>query len=146
MHYRNRIALLLLCCSLQTQADETAVGYVKVVGGEAWLANAGSRQNAEVGSAILPGQTLNTGVDGSMGVTFKDETIVSIGPNTSVAVEEFLYAPAKDDLKLSARILKGSLQYISGVIAKLKPEAVSVKTPSGVIGVRGTRFLVKVED
>jgi hypothetical protein len=48
-------------------------------------------------------------------------------------------------LKLWATISKGTLQYVSGVIAKLKPDAVAVRTPTGVIGVRGTRFVVMVE-
>ena len=40
---------------------------------------------------------------------------------------------------------KGTLNVVSGVIAKLKPESVSVKTPTGEIGVRGTTYLIKVE-
>ncbi len=146
MNYRNCIALLLLCYGLNTHADDTSIGYVKVVKGEAWLTMAGNRQKAEAGSPIMLGEQLDTGDDGSIGITFKDETIISIGPNTSVTVDEFLYQPAQKELKLSANILKGTLHYISGVIAKLKPESVSIKTPSGFIGVRGTRFLVKVEE
>jgi hypothetical protein len=69
-----------------------------------------------------------------------------LAPDTSVTVTEFLYDPAKAELKLTAKMLKGALQYISGVIAKLKPEAVVIQTPSGYIGVRGTRFLVLVEE
>jgi hypothetical protein len=49
-------------------------------------------------------------------------------------------------LKLSTRLSRGSLNYVSGVIAKLKPTAVTVKTPTGIIGVRGTQFVAKVEE
>jgi hypothetical protein len=80
-----------------------------------------------------------------MGVTFKDNTVMSFGPGTEITVDEYLYSPSRDDLKLSARIARGTLEYISGVIAKLKPEAVAIKTPTGTIGVRGTHFLVKVD-
>ncbi|MND08583.1 hypothetical protein D3C83_313120 [compost metagenome] len=62
-----------------------------------------------------------------------------------MTVDEYLYAPGKGDLRLGTSMTKGSLQMVSGVIAKLKPDAVSVKTPTGTIGVRGTHFLVKVE-
>ena len=146
MLYRYLFALALLCQGSVSHADDAVIGYVKTLSGQARLTFAGKSENAEVGTAVRVGQVIDTGADGSLGITFKDETIVSIGPNTSVAVDEFLYAPAKDQLKLSANLLKGSLQYISGVIAKLRPEAVSLKTPSAIIGVRGTRFLVKVED
>ena len=49
------------------------------------------------------------------------------------------------DLKFAASMSKGTLNVVSGVIAKLKPESVSVKTPTGEIGVRGTTYLIKVE-
>ena len=68
----------------------------------------------------------------------------SIGPDTEISVDEYLYTPAKGDRKLSANMLKGTLNYSSGIIAKLKPEAVSLKTPTGNIGVRGTHFVVMV--
>lgn len=146
MYYQRYLAIFMLCWAAQSQAEPDKIGYVKKVSGEAWLTMDGNSQKAEVGSAILVGQTLKTGKDGAMGITFKDDTVISIGADTSVAVDEFLYSPSKDQLKLSTNILKGTLQYISGVIAKLKPEAVSFKTPSGIIGVRGTRFLVKVDE
>jgi hypothetical protein len=60
-------------------------------------------------------------------------------------VDEYLYAPTKGNLKLVTSITQGTLHYISGVIAKLKPESISVKTPTGIIGVRGTHFLAKVD-
>jgi hypothetical protein len=40
---------------------------------------------------------------------------------------------------------QGTLQYISGLIAKLAPAAISIETPTGTIAVRGTRFLLRVE-
>jgi hypothetical protein len=80
-----------------------------------------------------------------MGVTFQDNTMMSFGPDTEVVVDEYLYAPGSDQLKLGASMTRGTLHYVSGVIAKLKPEAVAIKTPTGTIGVRGTRFVAKVE-
>ena len=38
------------------------------------------------------------------------------------------------------------MNFVSGVISKLRPESVSVQTPAGLIGVRGTQFVAKVED
>lgn len=125
--------------------EPETIGFVKVAEGEAWLAQDGKIALAHPGLAVHLGDILKTGRQGAMGVTFKDNTIMSIGPNTEVQVEEYLYAPGKDQLKLRANMLRGTLHYLSGLIAKLRPENVSVKTPTGIIGVRGTRFLVKVE-
>ncbi len=137
-------AIGLLCC-LSAQAEEAPIGYVKNVTGDASVSTAGQTVKAETGTPVLLGSVLRTGKNGSMGVTFKDETVMSFGPDTELSVDEYLYAPAQDKLKLGSRLSKGSLNYVSGVIAKLKPDAVSVDTPSGTIGIRGTQFVVKVE-
>jgi hypothetical protein len=92
------------------------------------------------------GSRLQTGAAASLGVSFKDNTMMSFGPDTELTVDEYLYAPAQNELKMSTRLIRGTLNYIAGVIARLSPEAVTVKTPTGIIGVRGTQFLAKVED
>ena len=127
-------------------AEEPPIGYVKNVSGEASVTSAGNSVRAEVGSAVLQGSVLRTGPQSSMGVTFKDETVMSFGPDTELTVDEYLYAPAKGKLKLSSKLARGSLNYVSGVIAKLQPDAVSITTPTGIIGVRGTQFVVTVEE
>jgi hypothetical protein len=71
---------------------------------------------------------------------------MSFGPDTEFVVDEYLYAPVQGKLRLGSKLAKGSLNYVSGVIAKLQPDAVTVRTPSGTIGVRGTQFVVKVEE
>ena len=142
---RNLILAFGLLWYFSAQADEPPIGYVKNVAGDASVSTAGQTVKAETGTPVLLGSVLRTGQNGSMGVTFKDETVMSFGPDTELSVDEYLYAPAQDKLKLGSTLSKGSLNYISGVIAKLKPEAVSVKTPSGTIGIRGTQFVVKVE-
>lgn len=121
------------------------IGYVKTVSGSAEVIDSGKAISARVGTPIQMGNRLKTGQDGTLGVTFKDNTVMSFGPDTELTVDEYLYEPGKDRLKFGTSMTKGSLQVISGVIAKLKPQAVSMKTPAAVIGCRGTRFLVKVE-
>lgn len=135
------LALLPLLAHAQTEP----IGYVKTVTGDAWVTTAGQRIKAQPGSAILLGSQLRTAAAATMGVTFKDNTVMSFGPDTELTVDEYLYAPAKGQLKLGTRLGQGSLNYVSGVIAKLKPDAVSIKTPSGIIGVRGTQFVVRVD-
>ena len=130
---------------LMVQAQTEPIGFVKTVTGEAWITTAGQRIKAQPGSAVLLGSQLKTSTAATMGVTFKDNTVMSFGPDTELTVDEYLYAPAQGQLKLGTRLSRGSLNYVSGVIAKLKPDAVTVKTPAGIIGVRGTQFVAKVE-
>lgn len=139
----------LLACSamaVQAQAPASAVGYVKTVSGDAWISTTGQKVKAVPGTPVKLGSQLKTAPSASLGVTFIDNTIMSFGPDTELTVDEYIYSPAKGDLKFGSSMTKGSLNYVSGVIAKLKPDGVTVKTPTGIIGVRGTHFVVKVEE
>lgn len=124
---------------------DAPIGYVKTVSGSATVTTADKVVKAEVGTPVFLGSVLQTGKSSSLGLTLKDETIMSFGSDTQLTVDKYLYAPAEGKLKLNSRLARGSLNYVSGVIAKLQPDAVTVKTPSGVIGVRGTQFLLKVD-
>ena len=138
-------AASLALLSFLAHAQSEPIGFVKTVTGDAWISTAGQRVKAQPGSAILLGSELKTAARSTMGVTFKDNTVMSFGPDTELTVDEYLYAPAQGQLKIGTRLGKGSLNYVSGVIAKLKPDAVTIKTPSGIIGVRGTQFVARVE-
>lgn len=140
------LSLIVLPFFSLAQTPPEVVGYVKTVTGEAWVSTGGQRVQAQLGTAVLMGSQLKTAAGAAMGIAFKDNTVMSFGPDTELTVDEYLYAPAQDQLKLAVRLVKGSLNYVSGVIARLKPEAVTVKTPTAIIGVRGTQFVAKVEE
>ncbi len=143
-----RLLPFLLAVGLfgSAMADEAPVGYIKTVAGEATVVSGGAAKRAEVGLPVYIGSVLRTGPKSSLGLTFRDETVMSCGPDTELTVDEYLFAPAAGKLKLGSKLAKGSLNYVSGVIAKLQPDAVSIKTPTGTIGVRGTQFVVRVEE
>jgi hypothetical protein len=95
---------------------------------------------------IQANDTLRTGPDGSIGVAFHDDTRLSLGPGSVLAIDEFVYAPRQGKLSLIFRMMKGTAVYLSGLIAKLAPDSVLFVTPSASVGVRGTKFAVKVEE
>jgi hypothetical protein len=127
-------------------AGDAPVAYVKNVMGDASVTTGGKIMKAEVGTPVSQGSVLRTGAKSSMGLTFKDETIMSFGPDTQLTVDEYIYSPAQGKLSLVSMLAKGTMNYVSGIIAKLQPDAVSINTPAGIIGVRGTQFVVKVEE
>jgi hypothetical protein len=120
------------------------VGYVKTVTGLAFVVTKGIPLAANIGTPVMQGSVLKTGAHSSLGVTFKDSTMLSFGPETELKLDEYTYQPAEGKLKFGSSLVRGTLNYISGVIAKLKPDGVSITTPSGMIGVRGTQFVAKV--
>ncbi len=137
------VLALALFTSVQAFAAPP-IGFVKSVSGEASIVSAGKATPAQPGAALSLGDIVRTGANGSLGLTLRDNTLMSFGPMTTFTLEEFVFSPVEGDLQLGGAITAGSLHYVSGAIAKLKPEAVKLKTPTGVIGVRGTRFVVVV--
>jgi len=140
------ILLTFLLPSLGAYAESDSVGFVKTVTGEAYVISDGTKVRAAIGTPVFQGSQIKTSAASSLGVTFKDETVMSFGPDTELTVDSYLYAPKQGKLKLGTKLAKGSLNYVSGTIAKLQPDAVSVQTPTGTIGVRGTQFVVKIDE
>jgi hypothetical protein len=138
--------MLLIAISFTTNAAaEEFVGFVKSVEGQASVVRSGESTDAKAGMEIKMGDVLKTGADGSVGLIFSDDTIVSMGPRTELAVEAYLFEPLEGKLAFIARILRGTVSYLSGQIAKLSPESVKLVTPAATIGVRGTHVLIKVD-
>ncbi len=136
--------LALLFATTLCIADDAVIGYVKTALGDASVIRNSQTLQAEPGTPVKAADLLKTGKQASMGIALKDNTLLSIGPDTELVVEAYLYNPAHDGLTLGMRLSQGTLNYVSGMIAKLKPAAVSVRTPTGNIGVRGTHFVAKV--
>jgi len=151
---RPLIALgLLLGLGLATLAptsvraqDPTPIGHVKSLDGAAFIITGDDRRAAKLGDAIVQNDVLETGEPGAIGVTFIDDTMVSLGPDTRLTIDEYVFSPADGQYSFVSKVGKGTMLFVSGVMGKLAPEAVSVETPAGTIGIRGTRFLVQVKD
>ena len=127
-------------------AEEPKVGFVKNVSGKAFIERNRIQMPAKLKDALMVNDTLITGRQGSMGVIFQDDSVLSLGPNTRLVISKFKFEPAEKQLSLVARIKKGTLVYLTGLITKLSPGAAQFITPTAVCGARGTRFAIKVED
>ena len=139
-------ATLLGVAAGTASATDEPVGYVKTVSGEVHAISAGQAVRVAVGSPLTAGSTLKTAANASVGISLRDNTLLSLGPNSEFKLTEFAFDPGEGKLSLASRLARGTLDYVSGVIARLRPEAVSVETPSGTLSVRGTHFAVKVQD
>ena len=123
-------------------APETA-GVVRACAGDATVTRDGAVFAAAVGVKLRVGDILATGPDGSLGVILRDNSTLAIGPESTLVIREFLFAPADGKLALLVRLSRGTLAWISGVIAKLAPGSVRFETPTATIGVRGTHLALK---
>lgn len=137
-------ALLMSLATAQVAVASDTIGYVKTVSGKASVVRAGSEHRLAVGAALFEDDVLKTGKESSLGVTMKDGTTLSAGPETEVLLDQYAYAPRANQLGFVARVSQGTLDFVSGMLGKLAPESVAIETPTGVIGMRGTHFVVRV--
>jgi hypothetical protein len=123
-----------------------AVGTVQKMSGPASIVRQGQTISASVGQEIFENDILQTGRDGSMGVVFSDDTLLSLGPESLLVVDQYVFAPRQGKFSMVLKMLRGTAAYLSGLISKLAPESAHFETPSASIGIRGTHFVVKVEE
>ena len=138
---------ILLCTGGKTAlvyASPTIATVQKVVG-TASVLRQGQTISATVGLEIWENDTLRTGSDGSIGVIFNDDTLLSLGPESTLVIDRFLFAPREGKFSIALRMIKGTAAYLSGLIAKLAPDSAHFETPTASIGIRGTKFVVRVE-
>jgi hypothetical protein len=158
-HYKSRggimksssvliLFVFLLMSSICIGDDDTVktVGSIKTVEGDAFIIRNEARVSAAAGQKLFENDLLQTGQDGSMGVILKDDTVMSLGPESEIVIDEFVFSPEDGELSIVTKMLKGTVSYISGKISKLSPESARFETPVATIGIRGTHFLVKVID
>lgn len=118
-------------------------GQIKTSKGAAQIERAGQKMPAAVGQVVQQGDVVSTGTDGSVGITFRDNSLVSIGPDSVLVIDRFVFDSTTHQGNFDASLKQGTLAVVSGKLAKQSPDAMKVKTPAAVLGVRGTEFLVR---
>ncbi len=132
-------ALLVATASAHAQD----VGQIKISKGTVSIERAGQRLSAGVGVKVQAADVVKTGPDGSVGILFADASLLSAGPNSVLAIDKFVFDSTTNQGAFESTLQKGTLSAVSGKIAKQSPDAMKVKTPAAVLGVRGTEFLVR---
>lgn len=139
------LSLFLFFGLMVAPVSASDVGSVKNIDGRAWITRGEEQLPATPGLRLMVLDILKTDVDGAMGIILRDDTIISMGPSSQMVLSEFVFQPEEKHMGMLTKFLKGTFTYISGVMAKLDPESVKIETPEGMVAIRGTHFLVKVE-
>ena len=143
-HWRLAVAGAALC--LAVEGGATDIGQIKVAKGQVSIERGGQAVPASVGARVQEGDVVRTGTDGSVGITMGDDSLLSAGPDTVLALDRYAFDPTTQRGRFDTSLNKGTLAVISGRIAKQSPDAMSVRTPAAVLGVRGTEFAVSTDD
>lgn len=144
------LACLSICLALslapQAWAQSTGDardGTFKAVQGEVTVVHGNAHSAAVVGAGVQTTDRIVTGPRSAASLTLRDGTVLAVGPDSVMDLAEYSFDATTQDGNLLVSLLRGSLRVATGLIAKLKPEQVKVTTPTTVIGVRGTDFIVE---
>ena len=133
-------ALLALLVPAVALAQD--IGRIKVVQGTVHVERAGATLPATVGTTLRQGDVVVTGRDGAVGITLNDDSRLSAGPESVLALDHFVFDSTTHAGRLETTLRRGTLAAVSGKIARQSPDAMKVRTPSTIVGVRGTEFVV----
>ncbi len=135
--------MLVFAQSVCAQNDH--IGIFKKVSGDIRIVRESQTIMPVAGTQLMRSDRIISGPRSSAGIVFKDGTQLTVGSSTDIQINKYLFQPEETNYAFSVYLNKGSAIYSSGKIGKISPQSVSINTPRATVGVRGTRFIVKVE-
>ncbi len=142
-----RNALILMAAlGFSGSAMAADIGLIKVAKGSVQIQRGAAKLPAAVGTALQTADVLVTGADGSAGITFTDNSLVSVGPNSIFAIDKYAFNTTTHAGEFEGNLKQGRLAAVSGKMVKQSPDSMKIRTPSAIMGVRGTEFVVQVDE
>jgi hypothetical protein len=142
----NKAIILAAALGLSLPAVAADIGLVKVSKGSVQLQRGSDRIPGALGTGVQQGDVVVTGADGSAGITFTDNSLVSVGPNSVFAIDKYRFDSTTHAGQFEGNLRQGRLAAVSGKMVKQSPESMKIRTPSAIMGVRGTEFVVQVDE
>lgn len=137
------LALLLLLVTTSVFAD---IGSVTEISGAGSIKRGKDTITIAKGTVIQTNDKVET-KNGKVKITFKDNTTVSVTEHSSLVIDDFVYDPKNAaGGKLGIKATGGAVRYVSGAIAGANPNSVKINTPTAAIAVRGTDFVMAVNE
>ena len=137
-----RLALSLLFVATAACAD---IGSVTDLTGVAVIKRGSNTISIAKGTPVEMNDRVET-KNGDVKITFKDDTTVRVTASSALVIDDFVYDPKAKGGKLSLKAAEGTVRYVSGNIAHNNPNSVNIKTPTAAIAVRGTDFVMSVDE
>ncbi|MEM7027017.1 MAG: FecR family protein [Pseudomonadota bacterium] len=121
--------------------DQMAIGKVSKIEGDAYaLTDNDVRRSLKLGSDIFEKDKVYTQDKSLITIVFNDKTRFELGPNANLEASEYQYKQAESD-SVAINVLKGAFRFVTGLVAKNKPESMKVGTAVATIGIRGTQVI-----
>ena len=154
--------LCLLVCGLlhaasaawaQTPTDATEAtgktmraGIAKVVSGEVRVLGAQGVRPLASGDSVFSGDRLLSGKYGLASVVLRDGTTLVLGNSSQLQIQNFAFNATTAEGNMLLSVLQGSVRVVTGLISKINPDALQVRTNTLLVGIRGTDFIIETEE
>ena len=137
------LALSILVTGLHGgDVNASDIGQIKVSKGAVTIERGGQALAGGPGTRVQGSDVVRTGADGSVGITMTDSSLLSAGPNSVLVLDRYEFDSTTNQGRFDASLRQGTLAVVSGRLAKQSPDAMTLRTPSAILGVRGTEFVV----
>jgi len=136
---------LALIASLIATTAWGSVGEITASTGPGTIKRENNKITGDVGTGLEMQDAITTR-DGAWQLEFVDETRVDVTEHSRMVIDEFIYDPNTKTGTLSMKATLGAVRYASGQIAKNNRQRVNIRTPSATINVRGTDFMMIVDE
>jgi hypothetical protein len=136
------LLLIVLMCSNMLFAN---VAIVKTMSGKVEVKRAKKIISLKVGSMLENGDIIRSKSKSSIGISFNDGSLLSLGEKAIFIIKKFKVKPEKKEYDVDLDLKKGKAIFTSGKVGKLAPKSVKFRVPEGIIGIRGTKFAVEVK-
>jgi len=136
-----KLVVLLLVSGAVYAGDDA--GLIKNASGMATILRGDGQIPAGVGAHVQVSDVVKTGANSSVGITLNDGTLLSAGPDSTLVINKFVFDSTAHTGELDVSLKKGTLAVVSGKLAKTSPRAVIFRTPTTLLGVRGTEFVLE---
>jgi FecR protein len=135
-------ALLAAVASTAQAAAVQEAGTIASVEGSAEIGRSGEWYPAALGNDVYQGDTLRTGRPGRMRVVFRDDSVINVGDDSSIVVDEQVFDPNATANRSVFELLRGKVRALVSDYYKETGSVFEVQTGTAVAGVRGTEFVV----
>ena len=131
----------LFICSIAVAEEKVNIEkqLIGIVGAVSGTIKTPTRE-LKTGDKIYLNETIFAGADSGTQILLLDQSTFTIGSDSEVVMDTFIYDPETNDGKIVASVKQGSLKVISGLISKKNPDSLTVEVPEGTLGSRGTEF------
>ncbi len=144
MSYLSKV-LIIIFLTFANVANASNNSFVGVIGAAIGDIKNQKNESLSNGSKIFFGDTIISKSKSNAQILFLDQTVLTLGEETELTIDEFVYDPNSQDGSFVSTVKTGTVKFITGQISKKNPDNLEVKVPAGTLGARGTEFVVLSE-